>query len=148
MYNKKDFLVCIDIAYCISELNHSISRRNNFSSAINEDYEFKRFVEREFAILGEAVKKLSDDFKNEYNNIPWSEISGTRDFVNHEYNTIDYEILEIAYYNELDNVLSSCTNYLSNQGLTVSDIEKIRFDKSKEFIKTELLRAIEVISTD
>ena len=42
-------------------------------------------VIRELAIIGEAVKKLSPEFKAAHPDIPWGEISGMRDILVHDY---------------------------------------------------------------
>lgn len=43
--------------------------------------------------IGELVKRLSDEFKQEYDDIPWRNIAGMRDIVVHNYETIDKLIL-------------------------------------------------------
>jgi uncharacterized protein with HEPN domain len=50
-------------------------------------------VERNFEIIGEAVKSLSDDFKNTYPDIPFRQIAGMRDKIIHDYFGVDYEIV-------------------------------------------------------
>lgn len=40
---------------------------------------------REFQIIGEATKKLSDELKRAYPNIPWRRIAGSRDILVHDY---------------------------------------------------------------
>jgi uncharacterized protein with HEPN domain len=42
-------------------------------------------VIRRLEIIGEAVKKVPEEIKNEFNNIPWKQIAGMRDVVIHEY---------------------------------------------------------------
>lgn len=48
-------------------------------------------VIRELGIIGEAVKKFSEAFKNSHSSIPWKEISGMRDKLIHDYFEIDVE---------------------------------------------------------
>ena len=43
--------------------------------------------------IGELVKKLPDDFRLKYSEIPWRNIAGMRDIVVHNYETIDKLIL-------------------------------------------------------
>jgi uncharacterized protein with HEPN domain len=50
-------------------------------------------VLREFQVLGEAARMISDEAKAEYPNIPWSLISGMRNRLIHEYFKIDVEII-------------------------------------------------------
>jgi len=44
-----------------------------------------------FLILGEAVKRLSPEFRIQYSEIPWSAIAGMRDRLIHDYDEIDLE---------------------------------------------------------
>ena len=43
--------------------------------------------------IGELVKKMPDDFRLKYSEIPWRNIAGMRDIVVHNYETIDKLIL-------------------------------------------------------
>jgi uncharacterized protein with HEPN domain len=40
---------------------------------------------RRIEIIGEATKKLPQDFKEQHSEIPWKEMAGMRDIVVHEY---------------------------------------------------------------
>jgi uncharacterized protein with HEPN domain len=42
-------------------------------------------VIRRLEIIGEAVKKVPEEIKNEFDNVPWKQIAGMRDVVIHEY---------------------------------------------------------------
>ena len=50
-------------------------------------------VARNIGIIGEAVRQLPDDFKNDHDMIPWSQIGGMRNRIIHEYFGLDLEIL-------------------------------------------------------
>ena len=41
--------------------------------------------------IGEAVKYLSDEFKNNHPMVPWRKIAGMRDRLIHQYHNIDIE---------------------------------------------------------
>ena len=45
-----------------------------------------------FEILGDAVKKLPNDLRSQYTQIPWSAIAGMRNILVHEYWGIDTNV--------------------------------------------------------
>jgi uncharacterized protein with HEPN domain len=47
---------------------------------------------RRIEIIGEAVKNLPEDVKNDYSDVPWKKIAGMRDVLIHEYFGIDLEL--------------------------------------------------------
>jgi uncharacterized protein with HEPN domain len=46
---------------------------------------------RNLEVIGEAVKRLSSDFKERYPGIPWRSIAGLRDVLIHDYMGVDLE---------------------------------------------------------
>jgi uncharacterized protein with HEPN domain len=48
---------------------------------------------RSLEIIGEAVKNLSEEFKNDNPQIAWKEIAGMRDRLIHRYFNIDLDIV-------------------------------------------------------
>jgi len=58
--------------------------------ASREDRYVLRALEREFTIIGEAVKRLTADFRERHPTIVWKEWAGLRDVLVHAYDTIDH----------------------------------------------------------
>lgn len=54
-------------------------------SRFNKDTLIQDGVIRQLEIIGEASKRLSDDTKASYGNIPWKDIAGMRDKLIHNY---------------------------------------------------------------
>ena len=50
-------------------------------------------VIRNFEIIGEAVKHISDSLRSKYPEIPWKQIAGMRDEMIHEYFGVDFTIV-------------------------------------------------------
>ena len=50
-------------------------------------------VVRNLEVLGEATKNLSDGFRARYPDVPWRELSGTRDNLIHHYFGINQEVV-------------------------------------------------------
>jgi len=52
-----------------------------------------RAFERVMELVGEAVKRLPGDVKEEAPEIPWKKISGMRDVISHGNEDVQYEVL-------------------------------------------------------
>ena len=46
--------------------------------------------------IGEYVNRLSPEFKNEHDNIPWRKIKGMRNFTTHKYEHVDLDVIWYA----------------------------------------------------
>lgn len=78
-------------------LNHILdSIKNVFSDT--KDFTFEQFLEnrqvkdavtRNVEIIGEAVKRLSEEILKNYPDVPWQKIARTRDMLFHHYFDID-----------------------------------------------------------
>ena len=92
-----DFLKHIndEIAFVLSK-TEGISQED-----FNKDDVLSRAVIRSLEIVGEASKKLPQEFKEKYPHIDWKEIAGTRDKLIHDYFGVDYDIVWDIIKNEL-----------------------------------------------
>ncbi len=66
---------------------------NKTKSDVINDEVLCRAVVRSLEIIGEASKKLDDEFKSTHNHIEWKKLAGTRDKLIHDYIGIDYDIV-------------------------------------------------------
>lgn len=66
-----------------------------------KDETLKRAFVRSIEIIGEAAKKLPDDFRSMHSSIDWRSIAGTRDKLIHDYFGIDYDIVWDIVINEI-----------------------------------------------
>ena len=69
-----------------------------------KDETVKRAFVRSIEIIGEAVKKLPEDFRDKHSALDWRAIAGTRDKLVHDYFGIDYEIVWDIVKNEIPNL--------------------------------------------
>ena len=58
-------------------------------------------IARNLEIIGEAAKRLSDDFKSMHPDIPWRQITGMRDKLVHDYLSVNYNIVWDAVKEDL-----------------------------------------------
>jgi uncharacterized protein with HEPN domain len=92
-------------------------RIRNFAAGLtlaqfSADLRTQSAVLHQIIVLGEAVKRLSDDFRQAHPAIPWTQIAGMRDRCVHGYDNVDldrvWEVIQthapqlVAY---LENVL-------------------------------------------
>ncbi len=64
--------------------------------------------------IGELVGRLTDDFKTANADIPWRKIRGMRNYVAHEYGSIDFEIVWFASTKSIPELQTFCKSYLAN----------------------------------
>jgi uncharacterized protein with HEPN domain len=50
-------------------------------------------VERNIEIIGEAARRLTDDFRNQHPDIAWRAIMATQNILAHEYDGVDNDIV-------------------------------------------------------
>jgi uncharacterized protein with HEPN domain len=58
-----------------------------------QDYKTVDAVIRNFEVIGEASKNVSEEIKLKYPHVPWKEMYRLRNRISHEYFGIDYEII-------------------------------------------------------
>jgi len=88
-HSEIEFLKHIrDEAQFILEHNRDLSK-----DEFLRDEVFKRASTRSLEIIGEAVKNLSNEFRDRYPNVEWKKIAGTRDVLIHDYMTVDYDLV-------------------------------------------------------
>ena len=66
---------------------------NKTQEDIMNDETLSRALVRSLEIIGEASKRVNDDFKIKYIQIDWKEMAGMRDKLIHHYFGIDYDVV-------------------------------------------------------
>lgn len=69
-------------------------------------------VIRNFQIIGEAAKKVSESFKKANPDIPWREMAGMRDKITHEYFGINYNLVWDVIEKELPKIITKLKELL------------------------------------
>lgn len=82
------------LQHILDECNFILKVTNGKTrNEVIEDETLRRAVVRSLEIIGEAVKKLDDDFRSRHPQIEWIKIAGMRDVMIHHYFGIDYDIV-------------------------------------------------------
>jgi len=87
-----------DVTIFLEHVLESIGKIESFSKGLNKqglrDDELRQYaIIRAIEIIGEAVKNLPGSFTKKHSQIPWQQISGTRDRIVHHYFGVDLNII-------------------------------------------------------
>jgi len=83
-------------------------------SAFKNDLKTQDAVIRNFEIIGEATKKLSDTLKTKHPDIPWRKITGMRDRLIHDYFGVSLNIVWDTIINFLPELKKKIEGLLKN----------------------------------
>lgn len=90
MYNRGNFIYLCTILECIEKItiySDSFDNADEFIGA-NEQMNYNASWAL-LLVIGEDSNKLSKELKNDYPAIPWRLLSGTRNYLAHEYRGIN-----------------------------------------------------------
>ena len=91
MRNKENIVFIkhiLDSINAIEDFSKGMSRKELSSNRMKQSA-----IVREIEVIGEAVKNISDNLKENYSSVPWKEIVGTRDKMIHHYFGVDLDII-------------------------------------------------------
>lgn len=87
MDKSRDQTYCKHILELIAEIESFI--KDMTFEQFEDDLKTQRAVTRDLEIIGEASKRLSEEFQDEHGQIPWRRIGGMRDFLIHDYMKVE-----------------------------------------------------------
>lgn len=66
--------------------------------------------------IGELVRNLTDEFKEEHSNIPWRQIRSMRNIVAHHYGVVDAETLWETIISDIPSLKAYCLDIIQPAG--------------------------------
>ncbi len=60
----------------------------------------------QIAVIGEATKRLSHEFRQQHPEIPWRDIAGMRDVLIHKYDQVDFDVIWDVVQTKLPELLT------------------------------------------
>ena len=73
-----------DILHSIGQIEQYVADDGRSKETFVKNTQAQDAIARRLEIIGKATKRLHEDFKEEYNQIPWKLMSGLRDVLIHE----------------------------------------------------------------
>ncbi|MGD1858985.1 MAG: DUF86 domain-containing protein [Leptolyngbyaceae cyanobacterium] len=101
---QRDTASLLDIAGAAQKIL-AFSANINFTDLANSA-EKQSAILYQVIVIGEAVKRLSPDFRERYPDIPWRAIAGMRDVLAHQYDKIDLKDLWAVITTDIPQLLS------------------------------------------
>ena len=86
---RRDPATLLDIAEAIRRVR--LFKGDMDQAAFLADLKTQAAILHQILLLGEAVKRLSPEFRARHPHIPWQKIAGMRDNLIHEYDSVDLE---------------------------------------------------------
>jgi len=78
----------------------------------NANETLRRAFVRSLEIIGEAAKKVPDEFRAKHPAVEWKAMSGMRDRLIHDYLGVDYELVWDVVQNRIPELLGQVTSIL------------------------------------
>ncbi|MBS4014059.1 MAG: DUF86 domain-containing protein [Bacteroidetes bacterium] len=98
-----------ECAYVLSVVNQDTA----IDDFLNDET-LKRAIVRSLEIIGEATKKIPDDFKNKWGTINWRNMAGMRDRLIHNYMGVNYSIVWDVVKNKIPELHEQILHVIEN----------------------------------
>lgn len=90
----------MDMKNAILEIRKLLTDKT--SDAVVTDMATRAAFERFLEILSEASRHVPENWKREYQDIPWRQVADLGNFIRHVYHRIDLDVLWAIYTDDLD----------------------------------------------
>ena len=70
--------------------------------------------------IGERAKRLTPEFRSSHSDIPWKDIAGMRDIIDHDYDNINLAVAWTTILQDIEPLLEACERILKDSGIDLS----------------------------
>ncbi len=107
--DKASFLDIVSAARRILQFAEGIDK-----SELETNEEKQSAILYQIIVMGEATKRLSPEFREQYPEIPWKDIAGMRDILAHQYDRLNLNTLWDVIQSDIPEVLALLESLLLN----------------------------------
>ncbi len=111
--NKKDMRFITHILEYCEEVEQTVERFGDSLEVFSSDKIYRNAVTMCILQIGELTGRLSDEFTNTHNQIPWRSIRAMRNIAAHAYVNISIPDVWETVVNDIPKLKSYCQNVLS-----------------------------------
>ena len=86
---------------------------NHTLDSLLADWTVTAALERCIQIVGEGVRRLPPELKQQRDDIPWKDIAGTRDHLIHGYDLVDHRVLWDAVHIDIPRLIEAIDELLA-----------------------------------
>ena len=119
------------LLYC-DEINETIERFGDDYKVFAEDSAYRNATALCVLQIGELTNNLTDDFKQTYVEMPWTQIKALRNIIAHSYGIIDVESLWETITGDIPGLKAYCTKILQELMPATIVVDKKINDISKD----------------
>lgn len=105
-----------DNSIYIEHIINALQQINIYVDGMSEDdFLANRMVQdaviRQFEIIGEATKRITKEYREQYTHIPWQDMAGMRDKLIHDYIDVDLWVVYRTAKQDVPELLSQITKF-------------------------------------
>jgi uncharacterized protein with HEPN domain len=118
--NRNADVLRLIISYC-NEISEAIQRFGEDYSVFTRDSVYKNATALCVLQIGELTTRLTDDFKQTYTGMPWTQIKALRNVVAHNYGKIDDESLWETITSDIPKLKDYCSEIIQQLDIQMQE---------------------------
>ena len=116
-YNKNISLIKRILEYCY-ELNALTERFGKSLEIFQADFAYRNACSMCILQIGELASRLSEEFRQKYNSVPWKLIKAMRNIFAHDYDNMNIEQTWVTIENDIPNLSAYCKTIIDNEKIS------------------------------